>query len=302
MKTMNRFTLAVMAILCSTLWVTGCDSENPPPKAPENRTRGAYASVNGINLYYELHGTGRPVVMLHGGLSTIDTTEPFLSTLARSRQVIAVELQAHGRTADIDRPMKYELMADDIAALIKHLGFESADVCGFSLGGGVAIQLGIRHPSVVRKLVVVSAPFKSNGWYPEVRAGMAYMDADALAGSPPHEAYVRVAPRPGDWPVLVSKLRQLLAGEEYDWTDTLRTLKAPTLIVAGDTDNMPPAHLVEMLGVLGGGKADGAMGNPPSSRLAVLPGVSHWSILTRTDLLEPIVPAFLDEPMPAAKP
>jgi pimeloyl-ACP methyl ester carboxylesterase len=227
-----------------------------------------------------------------------------LPALAETRQVIGVELQAHGHTADIDRPLSFELMADDFAALIKHLGLDNADMLGYSLGGGVALQTAIRHPVMVRKLMVVSAACKRDGWYPEVLAGMASMNADAAAamvGSPPHEAYVSVAPRPEDWPVLVSKTGDLLR-QDYDWSAGVAAIKAPTLLAVGDADSVRIDHAVEMYGLLGGGPViltpDGRMGDLPDSQLAVLPGTTHFSILYRADLLLPIATAFLDAPMP----
>jgi pimeloyl-ACP methyl ester carboxylesterase len=135
-------------------------------------SKGNYAEVNGLEMYYEIHGTGEPLILLHGGVGAIEMFGEVLPLLAEGRQVIAADLQAHGRTADIDRPLSFESMADDIAALIEHLGFEKADVMGYSLGGGVALQTAIRHPEVVRKLVVVSTPFERDGWYPEILAGM----------------------------------------------------------------------------------------------------------------------------------
>jgi pimeloyl-ACP methyl ester carboxylesterase len=135
-------------------------------------SKGNYAEVNGLEVYYEIHGTGEPLILLHGGVGAIEMFGEVLPLLAEGRQVIAADLQAHGRTADIDRPLSFESMADDIAALIEHLGFEKADVMGYSVGGGVALQTAIRHPEVVRKLVVVSTPFERDGWYPEILAGM----------------------------------------------------------------------------------------------------------------------------------
>ena len=145
----------------------------------EGKTGGNYAEVNGIRLYYEVHGAGEPLVLLHGGLGAVEMFGEVLPLLAEGRQVVAVDLQAHGRTADIDRPLGYEAMADDLAALIEHLGFERADFMGYSLGGGAALQTAIRHPGAVRKLVVVSTPFKRDGWYPEVLAGMGQMGPEA---------------------------------------------------------------------------------------------------------------------------
>ncbi|MFD0588735.1 alpha/beta fold hydrolase [Paenibacillus sp. GCM10027627] len=258
--------------------------------------KGNYASINGLNMYYEIHGTGQPLILLHGGLATIDMMfGQLLPELAKTRQVVAVELQAHGHTADIDRPLSYEQMADDTAALIKHLGLKNADVFGFSMGGGVALQTAIRHPDVVRKLVVVSAPYKSDGWYPEVLEGMASMNAEAMVGSPMHELYVQAAPKPEDWTTLITKMKQFQT-KAYDWTKDIPAIKAPTLILIGDSDKVRPDHALDMFQLLGGGKADGSMGGLTNSQLGVLPNTSHFNILTRIDLLLPMIPTFLDAP------
>ena len=262
-----------------------------------NGAPGSYASVNGLDLYYEVHGSGPPLVLLHGGLATIDLMfGPVLPTLAATRQVIAIELQAHGHTADIDRPLRFEQMADDVAALLQHLALTGADILGYSLGGGVALQTAIRHPHLVRRLVLVSTVFKREGWYPEVLAGMAAMTAeaaDAMTATPMYGAYAAAAPRPADWPVLIDKLGQLLA-QDYDWTEDVRALAMPTLIMVGDADSVRLAHTVEMFGLLGGGQADGGMGGQPNAQFAVLPGTLHWNILFRTDLLLPAVTPFLN--------
>ena len=242
-------------------------------------TQGRYANVNGLRMYYEIHGKGQPLVLLHGGLGVIGMFEQILPGLVETRQVIGVELQAHGHTADINRPLSFDLMADDIAALIKHLGLKSADIFGYSLGGGVALQTAIRHPDVVRKLVIVSAPYKSDGWYPEVRAGMSAMNAEAdkpMVGSPMHQAYVSVAPRPEDWSALVAKLGQLLR-QDYDWTDAVAAIRAPTMITFGDADAVCTAHVVQFFELLGGGKADAGWDGSGMSnaRLAILPATTH---------------------------
>jgi pimeloyl-ACP methyl ester carboxylesterase len=264
--------------------------------------KGNYAPVNGLNLYYEIYGTGRPMIMLHGGLGSIGMFNELLPALAKSRQVIGVELQAHGHTADIDRPFSFEQLGDDVAALIMHLGLANADVLGYSLGGGASLQVAIRHPDVVRKLVLLATPCKRDGWYPEVLQGMSFMNAEAakaMVGSPPHAAYVSAAPRPDDWTALVSKTGDLLK-KDYDWSDGVRAMKVPTLVAIGDADSVRPSHAVEMYELLGGGPViltpDGRMGTFPNSQLAILPGTSHFTILDRTDLLVPIVTQFLDAP------
>jgi pimeloyl-ACP methyl ester carboxylesterase len=224
-----------------------------------------------------------------------------LPALATTRQVIAVELQAHGHTADIDRPLSHEQMADDIAALIKYLGLANADIFGYSMGGEVAWQTAIRHPDVVRRLVVVSAPCKNAGWHPDVVTGREAMSAEAMTGTIMHEAYVNTAPNPTYWPKMVAKMKQFNAtAGDYDWSKDVAAIKALTLIVIGDADFVRLDHAAEMFGLLGGGKVDWGMGGVPKPRLAVLPGTTHFTIFARTDLLLPILTPFLDAPMPAA--
>lgn len=267
--------------------------------AQDETAAGNYASVNGLEMYYEIHGEGEPLVLLHGGLGGIVEFSQLLPTLAETHQVIAVELQGHGHTADIDRPITYEDMADDVAALITELGYEKADVMGFSLGGGVALQTAIRHPEVVRKLVLVSTTFKSAGIHEEFRMGMSQMSAESanmMLETPMYQFYSSVAPRLEDWPTFVGKLGALLS-QDYDWSADVAAVKTPVLIIAGDSDEMYPAHPVELFELLGGGVAADFVGFP-NSQLAVLPGTSHFTILSRADLLLPLINPFLDAPMP----
>ena len=205
-----------------------------------------YASVNGLKMYYERYGTGGvPLVLLHGGAGTIGMFGTVLDTLSRGRRVIATELQAHGHTADIDRPLRYELMADDVAALVRHLRLETVDVMGYSIGGGVALRTAIQFPELVRKLVLVSSPCKRSGWFPEILVAMqegAKPEAvEGMKHSPMYHAYARVAPRVEDWPVLMSKLAEMLR-IDYDWSEEVRRMQAPALIVVGDSDSVTPAH------------------------------------------------------------
>ncbi len=263
--------------------------------------QGKYAAVNGLKMYHEIHGQGQPVILLHGGLGVIEMYAPILPALADNRQVVAVELQAHGHTADINRPLSFEHMADDIAALVKQLSFEKTDLFGYSLGGGVALQTAIRHPDVVRKLVVVSTPCKSNGWYSEVRAGMRAMNAEIAktwVGSPMQQAYASVAPNPDDWPTLVAKTGQLVS-QDYDWSAGVAAIKAPTMIVVGDADGVRPAHAVEFFELLGGGQRDAGWDGSGMSnaRLAILPGTTHYNIFISPALVSAVTP-FLDAPMP----
>jgi len=251
-----------------------------------------YAPVNGLNMYYENHGEGDPLVLLHGGIHGIRHFEALIPVLEKGRQVIAVELQGHGRTADVDRPLRYETMADDIAALIAHLGLERADVLGYSLGAGTALQLAIRHPGAVRRLIVVSQPIRRQGWYPEVLEGMNQMGpavGEAMNQSPLAEIYPDV-----DWPALCTKLGDLLR-QEYDWTDGVAAIKAPTLLVFADADAVRGAHIMEFWGVLGGGLRDAGLDGSgrPAAQLAIIPNATHYNVCDSPALATTVV-AFLD--------
>jgi pimeloyl-ACP methyl ester carboxylesterase len=255
-----------------------------------------YAPVNGLKLYYEIRGTGAPVVVLHGGLSNTELIEGMIANLARTQRVIAVDLQGHGRTADIDRPFSCEAMADDIAALLRYLKVPKADIVGYSLGGSVALRTAIQHPEMVNKLVVVSAVVQPSGWYPEGRAAMQHVGAgmaEAMKPSPAYQSYARIAPRPGDWPVLLDKTGALLR-QDFDWTREVKSIAAPTLLVFGDADAIRPEHMVEFFHLLGGGTKDGGVDGSGMSkaRLAILPGTTHYAIFD-SPLLPPLIVRFL---------
>ncbi len=268
-------------------------SAQPKPKAP-----GSYAKVNGIELYYETHGKGQPLVLLHGGLGSTSMFGDNLKTLAKHRKVIAVDLQGHGRTADIDRPLSVELMADDVAALIQHLKLGRVDVFGYSLGGGVALQVGVRHPEVVNKLVIVSAVFRRNAYYPEILAQQGQVNEGALEmmkQTPMYQGYVAVAPRPEDFPRLLKKIGEAMK-QDFDFSKQISSLQAPTLVMAADSDLFPPSHAVEFFGLLGGGKKDGGWDGSgrPKSRLAILPGLTHYNIFMDPLMVSVALP-FLQE-------
>ncbi|HET7517821.1 MAG TPA: alpha/beta hydrolase, partial [Actinomycetes bacterium] len=213
-------------------------------RTTEGHGNGRYAEVNGLNLYFETHGAGRPMVLLHGGLGSGEMFGPTLPTLAEHHQVIVPDLQGHGRTADIDRPLDVRLMADDIAALIDHLGLDRPDLVGFSLGGWVALHTAAKYPAKVGRLVMASANLRPDAIYPEIRAQQAQVNAAAaefLTDTPMYQLYQRVAPRPEDFPQLLDKIGAMMAND-YDYTETVRGLRVPTLIAAGDADQAPPSH------------------------------------------------------------
>jgi len=271
-----------------------------------NATKGDYAEVNGLRMYYEVHGEGRPLVLLHGAYMTVDAMGAILPGLAETRRVIVPEMQGHGRTADIDRPITYEGMADDVAALIRHLDLDYPDIFGYSMGGGVALQLAMRHPGLVRKLVVASASYTSDGMQPELHEMIPTITPETFAGSPMEAAYQELAPNPGDFPTLVEKLKRLDM-TPFAWpAEDIRGIEAPTMIVVGDADVVSLEHAVELFRLLGGG-AMGDLSGFSGHQLAVLPGTAHFippgsGVLDRAEWLLAMVPPFLDAPPPEAEP
>jgi pimeloyl-ACP methyl ester carboxylesterase len=234
-----------------------------------------------VRLYHEEHGSGEPLVMLHGGIGASETLAPLVPGL--DRRVILADLQGHGRTPDADRPLRPALMADDVAELASELGLEQIDLFGYSLGGEVALRVAIQHPGLVRRLVLVSIAARRDGNHPEVLAAFDQLTeaaAEPMKASPAYAHYAQVAPRPEDWPVLIGKTGELLR-EDYDWTGEIAAVRAQTLLVYADADSIRPDHVMEFYGLLGGG-----------SQLAVLPGRTHFDLLG-SPLLVPAVEAFL---------
>ena len=252
------------------------------------------ARVNGIELAYQVVGEGEPLILLHGGFGSVEMFGANVELLAAGRQVIGVDLQSHGRSPAADRPMRFETMADDIAALIRSLGLERAAIMGFSLGGGVALRTAIRQPDVVERLVLVSTVFKRQGWHPEMTAGMDAMGpetAEFLMQSPMYEAYKQIAPRVEDWPILVRQVAEVIK-IDYDWSAEVRSLTMPVMLVIGDADGMPPSHAVDFFGLLGGGKRDANWDRSGMTRhrLAILPGVTHYDINVVPALSAAVIP------------
>ncbi len=259
-----------------------------------------YAPVNDLQMYYEIHGSGGvPIVLLQGSYMSTGAMEFLLSGLARTRQVIATDFQGHGRTADVDRPITYEQMADDVAGLMEHLGLAQADIVGYSMGGATGLRLAIDRPELVRKLVAISGHFRLDSLYPELLAGIAGVTPEMMMESPWYqEYYAPVAPRPEDFPILVEKLKELDA-TEFDWSQEIDEIAAPTLLVYGDADVIQPEYMIELFRLLGGG-VPGDLTGLPKARLAILPSTTHVGVMNRADWLLPMITEFLDEPMPEA--
>lgn len=274
-------------------------------QATNSKPNSGYAAVNGLEMYYEISGTGKPLILLHGGFgSTGMFAEILLPQLRKNHQVIAVDLQGHGRTADIDRPLSWEFMADDIAAFIQHLKLEQADVMGYSLGGGVALQTTIRHPKLVRKLVVVSAAFKREDNHPEILASMEQLGAHTaqhMLQTPMYEHYAKIAPKPEDWSALWGKMGDLMR-QDFDHTQDIAATKIPMLLIFGDADSSAPVHAAEFFGLLGGGQRDGGWDGSgmSNSQLAILPGTTHYNIID-SPLLASFVTPFLETAVPNTK-
>jgi pimeloyl-ACP methyl ester carboxylesterase len=267
----------------------------------ETTGAGAYADVNGLHLYYAVHGTGRPLILLHGGLGTGEMFGPVLPLYAADHQVITVDLQGHGRTADIDRPLDVRLMADDIAALIRHLRLEKPDIVGYSLGGGVALFVASKYPELIGRAVVVSANVTSDAIPEEMRAQQRQLNAaavDSLRDTPMYQGYVAVAPRPEDFGRLLDKVGSAIT-QPFDFSDVVRGLQVPTLIACADADMAPPRHYVEVFALLDGGLRDGGWmgeGRPKGGHaLAVIPGATHYDVF-----MSPVLAAaalqFIDAP------
>ncbi|WP_280234902.1 alpha/beta fold hydrolase [Nocardia cyriacigeorgica] len=287
--------LAALAIAATGL-LTGCgdDAESSTPEP------GRHIQVNGLDMYYEVHGQSDdapPLVLLHGALSGIGTDfGDLIPQLSKDRQVIAIEQQAHGRTADIDRPLRTEHMADDTVALLKQIGVEKADIFGYSMGAGVALDIGLRHSDMVRKSVLLSVGLSPEGLHPGVLDGITQIQPEMLHGSPFHEDYLANAPRPEDFPTLVAKVKEMDANAPTFPADAVTAMTSPTLTIIGDSDIVRPEHAVEMFRLHGGGIMGDTPAGLPDSELAVIPGASHVTVVHRPELLVPMVTAFLDRP------
>jgi pimeloyl-ACP methyl ester carboxylesterase len=257
--------------------------------------RSGFADVNGIKLYHEIYGSGEPLVLIHGGLTTIGEMQGWIDPLATTRQVIAVEMQGHGHTAETDRHMSLVQMGDDIAALLDKLNVTQADLVGHSFGGASAIRAAIQHPDKVRRLAVISSPYARSGWYPETQEGMSMVGA-AMAASmmqTPTGKLSQQWPEPQRFPQFLNKFGKMMS-ERYDWSAEIATLPMPVLLVFADNDSISQKHIAEFFALLGGGVKEPGWENTQlsKSRLAIVPGYSHYNFITSPEVPQ-IVGKFL---------
>jgi pimeloyl-ACP methyl ester carboxylesterase len=255
-----------------------------------------YAPVNGMKMYYEVHGSGDPIVLLHGAYMTIEgPIREMAQALKKNRRVIVVELQGHGRTADVDRrAITYEQMADDVAVFLKYMKLDSTDIFGYSMGAGTAVQLAIRHPRLVKKMILASVSYNTSGWSPELMKLVPTITPAVFEGSLYKKEYDSLAPRKENFAVLVQKLKALDMAPQ-DWpAESIKAIKAPVLLMIGDSDAVTLEHAVDMFKLLGGGVM-GDLQGLPRSQLSILPGTTHVGMMYQMNLLLPITEAFLNK-------
>jgi pimeloyl-ACP methyl ester carboxylesterase len=284
----------LLGLAANMLAVVSCapPTHAAPRKDAVVKTSG-YVTSNGVSVYYEIHGTGEPLVVLHGGFGAIEMFGDNLDALAKHHQVIGIDLQGHGRTALAERAMSFDAMADDVVAVLDHVAVKKTDVMGYSLGGEVALVTAIRHPERVKRLVVVSAPFNRDGWHSQMTDGMAQISpaaAEPMKHTPMYELYARIAPKVQDWPRFLGAMGDLLR-KPFDVSADVPKLP-PTLIIVGDADGVRLTHAVEFFALLGGGQRDAGWDGKdrPASQLAILPGQTHYGIFMAPALVATIEP------------
>ena len=266
----------------------------PAVVSAQQKPTTGYAPVNGLKMYYEIHGSGEPVVLLHGAFMTITNNwDGWIGELAKTRKVIAVEMQGHGRTADIERDISGENLADDVAALLDHLKIPKADLIGYSMGGGVAMQCAIRHPDKVRKVVVISSTFRRDGMIKEAADSIPKLTAEDFKGSPIETEYKKLSPTPDKFPDFVKRLLAMASKGHDMGADKLKATTAPMFFIHGDADGIRLEHVAEMFRMKGG-EVHGDMKPRSASRLAILPDTTHVTLMERMPIIVPMVNDFFD--------
>lgn len=292
-------TQQIVRIALFSLLMVGCGTKEKEQAVPAATppTKTGHVPVNGVSYYYEVYGQGEPLLVLHGGLMSSDSFKPILPTLGEGRQVIAIDLHGHGRTALGDRHIDYVAQGDDLAVLVKELGYSQVDVLGYSMGGGIAFRLAAQHPEVVRRLVLVSTGFAQDGFYPEMlpmQAAVGAGIAEQMKATPMYTTYAAVAPEPEEFPKLLDEMGAWMR-RPYNWSDDVAKLTMPTMIVFGDSDMYRHEHVTDFYKLLGGARRDAGWQREHMSknRLAIIPDATHYDIFA-SPLLVPAVRPFLD--------
>ncbi|MEI2272788.1 alpha/beta hydrolase [Sphingobacterium sp. ML3W] len=304
MKT--KMTLGLIITLVFALFISCQQQKNDRTGSPANTSivnkpsETGYADVNGLKMYYEVYGEGKPLILLHGSYMTIPLNWSQAIPMFKGRKVIVAEMQGHGRTRDIARKISYEGMADDVSGLLRHLQIDSTDILGYSMGGGVAFQLAIRHPEQVRRLIVLSGSYAHDGWWPDVEASYRSITADIFKGSPIEKQYDSLGNDPKHFPEFVKKVISIDL-EPYDWSKDAKKIKAPLFMAIGDADGIQYEHALALFRALGGGKM-GDIHGLPKSRLAILPGTTHIGMMYRMDWLVPMIDDFLNSDLNTTPP
>ncbi len=296
-----KATLLSLIACAAALAAFGCHAEKgtktmEPTQAKAAPKRG-HVAVNGLSYYYEIHGDGEPLLLLHGGLGSIDMFGPILPALSKTRQVIGVDLHGHGRTALGNREISLVDMGDDMAVLLDKLGYNQVDVMGYSLGAGVAFRLAVQHPASVRRLVLASGGFSQDGFYPEMLPMQAQVSgamAEAMKETPMYKSYAAIAPHPEEFPKLLDRMGALMR-TPYNWADDVKKLTMPTMLVWGDSDMFRLEHMIEFYKLLGGGQRDAGWQREhmAKNRLAILPNLTHYEMFMAPELVTTVLP-FLD--------
>jgi len=310
---MNKHMIAGLSVAIVVMILVSCQPSNkdaqnvattPKETADSQQVKPAesgYADVNGLKMYYEVYGQGKPIILLHGSFMNIPLNwAHIIPRLAKDRKVIVAEMQGHGRTKDIPRELSYEGMADDVSGLLKYLKIDSADVLGYSMGGGVAFQMAVRHPEQVRRLVVLSGTYTHDGWWPDVEAMFGTMNADMFKGSPIQKQYDSLGNDPAKFPEYIKKVLSIDL-KPYDWSKEVKNIKSPIFMAIGDADGVRYEHALELFRAKGGGKM-GDIHGLPQSRLAIIPGTTHIGMMQHMDWLLPMLTDFLDADLNAPPP
>ncbi|MGO4832273.1 alpha/beta fold hydrolase [Rhizobiaceae sp. 2RAB30] len=293
-STLVAIAASALAILVPAAPAVSGEAKPAAATGTKAAAKAGHVMIGDIDYYYEIHGQGEPLLLLHGGLGSIDMFAPILPSLAQGRQVIAVDLQGHGRTTLGERPIDLIAIGDDLAVLLKQVGQEEVDVLGYSFGGGAGFRLAVQHPEMVRRLAIVSAGYSQDGYYPEMlpmQAEVGAAMADAMKETPMYKSYVAVAPNPGDFPRLLDRMGELMR-KPYDWSEDVKALKMPVMLVYGDSDMFRPEHIVKFYQLLGGGLKDAGWmrENMSQNRLAIIPNRTHYDMFFGPELAPTVLP------------